>query len=75
MSRRSKERTIGINVHLDDTVLNGGSDLSLGGTRSTVEDEETKKPQSISTFLSSYSTPRAGGREEEERTWGEGSQT
>jgi hypothetical protein len=34
---------IGVDVHLDDTVGNGRLDLFLGGTGSTVEDEEAGK--------------------------------
>lgn len=78
MSRRSKERTIGINVHLDDTVLNSGSDLSLGRSRSSVEDEEAVVSRIISlpfarNLLLPFETRRVRG--EDERTWGEGSQT
>ena len=31
---------VGVNVHLDDTVLDGGGDLFVGGAGATVHDKE-----------------------------------
>ena len=42
-TREVRELSVGVDVHLHHAVADGGGDLLLSGTRSTVEDEEANE--------------------------------